>query len=190
MGYFPETIAAELAGEVVRMARLAECDFSNGFGRYWEGGIGDLATSDGKVWKGTGGLGAISAVESAIGSTAPQITLTMSGIDTSLIGQVIAAENTVKGRDCTIYLQFFDADWAPLDAPYAVYLGLMDVMTVKQQSAAQWTIELTAEGLFTRRGVPPWGYLSDRSQKGRFPGDRGLEGIAAMRLAQPFWPVF
>lgn len=190
MGFFSDTIATVLAGRTVTLARLAELDFADGVFRAWEGGFGPLVTSDGKTWLGAGELGSISAIPSATGGAAPQVTLKLSGISSTLIGEIANSEANVKGRDATIYYQYFDSDWTPLDAPYSVFVGLMDVMTMKQLSSAEWNTELTLEGLFTKRGRPAWGFLSDRSQQGRYPGDLGLSQMSAMRLAQPWWPVF
>jgi hypothetical protein len=189
MGFFDATIAAALAGRVVRTARLVEMDFADGAARLWEGGTG-LIKVGGLEWQGAGELGSISGIESALGGTAPQVTLALSGIAASFVGEMVASETNVKGRDVTIYFQFFDEDWTPLDNPYAVFLGLMDVMTAKIKSPTSATIELTCEGIFTRRSRPVWGYLSDRSQQALYPGDTGLSRMSYMRLAAPFWPVF
>lgn len=189
MGYFPDTVAAKLSGAAVRLARLVELDFADQAGRYWEGGFGSLVTADGKTWLGTGELGSISDIPSALGGTAPQVTLTMSGVSPPLISEMLAAENNVKGRSATIYMQFFDENWAPLDAPYAVFLGLMDVMSVKM-SAVSATVSLTLESLFTKRGMPPWGWLSAISQQALYPGDNGLNEVVSMQDAEPFWPLF
>lgn len=191
MGFFPDTIAARLSGRVVRVARLVQLDFADETGRYWEGGTGILATNDGNRWLGAGELGSISGVESALGGTAPQVTLTLSGASSTHIRESIAAETNVKGRDATIFVQFFDEETlAPLDNPYAVFLGIMDVMTIKTDGPTTWTIELTVESLFTKRAMPPWGYLSDRSQQAKYPGDTGLSEMGHMRFDMPFWPVY
>ncbi len=100
------------------------------------------------------------------------------------------SSSEVKGRDATVLIQFFDANMQTLDAPYALWAGTMDLMTIKASGPATRTIELTAETLFTRRGVPPWGYLSDRSQQGLYPGDTGLDQMASMPWRSVSWPVF
>lgn len=189
MGFFPATVAAYLADQTVRMVRLVELEFADAPGRYWETGTGPLVTLDGKTWQGTGSLVEISEIQIPIGDAAPQVSLSLSGVDPGLLPDVTAAETKVKGRPGTIYLQFFDEDWKPLDEPYAVFPGIMDVMSF-QAAAGSATISLTLEGLFTRRGVPAWGYLSNISQQRLFPGDRGLEEVPSMREAQPYWPVF
>jgi hypothetical protein len=83
----------------------------------------------------------------------------------------------VYGRDVNVYIQFFDANFRPLDNPYVCWAGMMDVMHVKH-NVDTCTIELTAESLFFRRSLAPLGILSDRDQNRFYPGDTGLSGDA------------
>ena len=190
MGFFSDTIAAKLAGRVVRLARLVELDFADGVGRYWEGGGGDLMAG-GQTWTGTGGLSTISGIESALGGTAPQVTIGLSGVNAMSVARLVSADQDVKGRPAQILIQFFDeASLAALDQPYSVYVGTMDVMSADIKGPTNSAIQVTCEGLFPGRARPPYGYLSDRSQQGLHPGDTGLSLVSSMRLAQPFWPVF
>jgi hypothetical protein len=188
MGYFDETKAAALAGSVVRASYLVYLDFATNARRLWLGH--GLLSAGGYEWSGIGELASISGIESAIGGSAPQVTFGLSGVDPNLIGAALATSDEVKGRDAAIYLQFFDEAAQTLDNPYAVWLGVMDVMRVQADGPTTRRIELTAETLFTRRASPPWGYLSDRDQNRLFPGDRGLEEMAAMANKTVEWPVF
>ena len=190
MGFFSATIAAKLAGRVVRMARLVELDFADGVGRYWEGGTGDLLAG-GQTWSGTGNLATISGIESALGGTAPQVTIGLSGVNAAAVARLVSSDQDVKGRPAKILIQFFDeATLAALDQPYAVYVGTMDVMSADIKGPTSSAIQVTCEGLFTGRGRPPYGYLSDRSQQALYPGDTGLQFMASMQNASPFWPIF
>lgn len=188
MSYFPQTIAVYLAGSVVRQALLVHFDFLTRPMRLWLG-HGTL-DAGGHEWSGLGEFGGISGIESAIGGTAPQVTFTLSGVEPKLVTAGLSASEEVKGRDATVFLQFFDDTLQPLDAPYAVWLGTMDVMRVKAEGADRRTIEVTAETLFTRRAIPPFGFLSDRDQQRLFPGDRGLEQMPAMTNKSVQWPLF
>jgi len=188
MGYFPDTIAASLAGRVVRCSYLVHLDFATNPQRLWLG-LG-LLSAGGHEWSGIGELASISGLESAIGGTAPVVTFGLSGVDPSILGAALATSDEVKGRDATIFLQFFDEDAQTLDNPYAIWAGVMDVMRARSEGTETRTVELTAETLFTRRASPPWGYLSDRDQRRLFPGDRGLEEMASMANKNAEWPVF
>lgn len=184
---FPETVRAQLSGREVRLAVLIHLDFRTtpkrihlGFGPVRAGGF---------VWQGIGEVGAIAGLEQAISGTAPQATFTLSGVSTDLIAASLAASDEVKGRDVTVFLQFYDANLARLDEPQAVYAGVMDVMSYRVSGPSLATVRLTAESLFARRSKPMWGALSDRDQKRLFPGDRGLEGIARIQNKTAYWPI-
>ncbi|PNG27000.1 hypothetical protein [Methylocella silvestris] len=186
MAFFVNTVAAYVSGQIVQAALLVAFEFADQTVRVWSG-LGDLAAG-GETWSGIGELGSISNIESAIGDVAPQVTFSLSGVDPSLIAEALANSGNVKGRNVTVYLQFFDSAMQPLDCPYAIYLGLMDVMKVKADSPTQRIVELTSETLFTRRGVAPWGYLSSSSQRGLYPSDAGLDYMSAMQNVTTGWP--
>jgi hypothetical protein len=187
MTYFTSAIAAALAGEVVRAEVLAEFDFTSGTRRLWPG-FGPLEAG-GQTWEGIGGVGSISGIEHAVGDAAPQVTFGLSGVDPGLLGKALDASSEACGRDVTVFLQLFNDHWRPLDAPAAIYLGTMDQVRVKA-SLAMCTIQVTAETVFARRAIPPWGWLTDRDQNRLFPGDRGLEQVPAMVSKSVSWPVF
>ena len=188
MGFFNDTIAAALAGTVVRCDLLVFFDFRTTPMRLWPG-FGVLHTNDGHDWSGLGELGQIGDLESAIAGGAPQTTFTLSGVDTNLIADAMNQSSEVKGRDVTVYMQFFDADFQCLDNPYAIWTGLMDVMSVKQTGPATCSVELTAESLFARRALPPLGMLTDRDQRRFYPDDSGLSQIALMPHKTVTWPI-
>jgi hypothetical protein len=185
---FPSTVDAALAGKVIRNARLVRFDFASATVRLWQG-HGDLLAG-GKIWKGGGELGSISGLEIPIGDAAPVVTFSLSGVNQSLIAEALSTPSEYKDQPVAVYYHFFDQDWAPLDSPQAIFLGRMDVMKVKTTGPTKRTIELTAEGLFTQRGKAPWGYLSDSSQQGLFPGSRGLDQMAKMANFSAIWPNF
>jgi hypothetical protein len=186
MSYFVSTVAAYLAGQTVNASFLVEFDFADQTVRLWPG-LGDLYAG-GQTWAGIGQLGSISGIESAIGDAAPQVTFGLSGVDPSLVAEALADSANVKGRNVPVFLQFFDGAMQTLNVPYSIYAGIMDVTKIKADGPATRTIELTSETLFTRRGVPPWGYLSASSQRGLYPGDAGLDMMTQMQNISTGWP--
>lgn len=188
MGFFPNTIAAAVAGAVVRCDLLVFLDFATTPMRLWQG-FGTLRTNDGHDWQGIGQLGQVGDLESAIGGVAPQVTFGLSGVDSGLIADTLSASSEVYGRDVTVYLQFFDDNFQCLDNPYAVWAGTMDRMKVKQSGPATCAIELSAETLFARRALPPLGNLSHLDQQRLFPGDGGLVDVSQMVTKSVQWPV-
>lgn len=188
MPFFSETAAAALAGRTVRVAQLVFLDFTSQPMRLWLG-RGRLIAG-GQEWSGLGELGSISGIEMPLGGTAPVTTLGLSGVDPDLVAKALDASAEVKGRAAIVSMQFFDEAWQVLDNPYAVMTGLMDRISVAAPDVATRTVEVTVEWLFTRRAIPPFGMLSDRDQKSLYPGDRGLEQVAAMQNKSTTWPSY
>jgi hypothetical protein len=140
------------------------------------------------TWSGLGQLGSISGIEAAIGGNAPNVTFTLSGVDPALTSEVLDSSDNVRGRDVTVYLQMMTEAGLPADDPYVIWVGVMDLIKIKATGTSLRTITLTAETLFTRRGLAPFGYLSDNDQQALYPGDRGLERIPLMPTKQVIWP--
>lgn len=183
---FSSTAAAALSGAVVRRDVLVFFNFLTTPYRLRQG-FGNLRTNDGHDWSGLGEFGQISDIESSIAGSAPQVTFALSGVDAGLISKSLDSSNEVKGRSVTVYFQFFDENFQLLDNPYAVWVGIMDVMRVKQ-NASTCSIELTAETIFTNRSHPPLGTLSDRDQQRLRPGDTGLSLMPEMVSKSVTWP--
>jgi len=196
MGFFPQTIAAKLAGREVAASLLCFMDFKETPRRWWAG-FGDLQAG-GHTWQGTGELITIEGLEQATGTTAPRTTFTLSGIDATIVSLARNASDRVKDRACRVYIQFFEISptngavhpWSPLDMPYAVWSGLMDQMTYAAEGPAQRSVTLTAESIWTGRRKPAYGRYTDRDQNARFPGDRGLEQLPDLIQKTIRWPVY
>lgn len=187
-GFFPDTIAAILAGRTVRADLLVRFDFISGPMWVWQG-FGTLVTNDTKVWSGVGQLGRIGDLESAIGATSPQVVFSLSGVDPTLIAHALDGEDEIRNRDVDVYIQFFNEDWGCLDNPYVVWAGIMDAFRIKQTGPDTVTVEVSAETPFTRRSLPPLGNLTDREQQQFFPGDVGLSLIPSLMSKVAIWPV-
>ncbi|WP_157091564.1 hypothetical protein [Methylobacterium nodulans] len=149
-----------------------------------------LRTADGQLWHGAGVLGQIGDIESPLGGEAPQTQLTLSGVDPSLVAKAVTGPSEYKGRPVEIFIQFYDENWLPLDAPYSVYFGLMDLLKSSGTGADKRVLTLICEGDFTMRGFPPFAHLSDRDQKRLHPGDRGLEYVASTQSKSIKWPKY
>lgn len=188
MPFFSQTAAAALAGRTVRVSHLVFLDFATQAMRVWLG-RGRLVAG-GRDWSGLGEVGSISGIESPLGGTAPVTTLGLSGVKPELVGAALNASSEVKGRAAVVYLQFFDEAWQVLDAPYAVMSGVMDRISIAAPDVETRRVEVTVEWLFTRRAIPPFAMLSDRDQKTLYPGDRGLEQMAAMQNKSTTWPSY
>lgn len=187
MASLPSVVAAAVAGRVIRVAPLVRLDYASGTTRVWAG-FGTL-TAGGYDWTGLGDLGAIGAIESPMGGTAPMVTLTLSGVKPEMVATVLDSQAEVKGRGAAIYFQHFDENQQTLDDPLAVFVGTMDTIKISTATADTRVVELTLEWLFSRRSLSPFGYLSDTDQKALYPTDKGLEFVSAMQNKTVKWPA-
>jgi hypothetical protein len=185
--YLGSDVAA-VSGPVARLALLAQFDFVDDPRWYWTG-FGSLRTLDDHLWEGTAGLAAISGLDVPIGTTAPQVTFTLSGVDPRIIALARRQSDTVKGRAVTVWFQLFNDDWSLRGAPYHIWTGDLDVMTYNAGGDGTYTVSVSAESIWAGRRKPAFGYLSDADQEARSPGDRGLEQVASLPGKTINWPI-
>lgn len=187
-GDLSQTQAAAAAGLTVRRAVLVHFDFLNQPGWYWLG-HGPIRTADGQVWEGTGALGSIDGLTVPIGTTAESVTFTLSGVDVRVAALARSQSALVKGREVRVLVQFYTEEWGLADDAVDIWGGTLDVMTYRALGAGTYSVTVTAEGEWSGRNKPPFGYLNDTDQQARFPGDRGLELVASLPGKAINWPT-
>lgn len=207
MGYFPDTIAAYLAGAKVQAEWLVHFDFTSEPMFLRLGGKGPLRTLNGQIWQGLGDLGSISGIEQAVNGQAPQATFTLSGIDadiTRLALDSFTAE--VKGRLGKVFIQYFGVDdpddpdnQRVLDNPYAVWGGRFLQPSFRHEEDGSRSVTISAESLFSLRSRPQYATYTDSDQRARFPadpenpddpGDRGFEFVPSLVSKVVTWPDY
>lgn len=186
MAFFDAATLAALDLPVARIAPLVHFDFV-GDPRWYGFQAGPLRTADGQIWEGTAGLGEISGLATPIGTTAPVATFKLSGVDARVAALARAASSTVKGRDASVFVQMFNADWSLL-GPIHIWDGELDVMNYKALGNGVFSVSVTAETAWVRRNKPPYGYYTDADQKARFPDDRGFEQVSSLVGKILNWP--
>lgn len=179
-----EAVIALLEEHKLLVAHLVKFDFVSEATYLWNGHH-DLITG-GHTWKGLRKLGGIDGLEDTADLTATQLRFTLSGVDGAVLAIAIAEDRTqYVGRLVTVWLQFFDSEWQPVGDPIARACGLMDGMPISrsrdQDGGSVRILTLTAENIFSGRGIPPAGNYTDPDQKFRSPGDRGLEFVSEVQ---------
>lgn len=194
MSRYPALVQALQQGRSLKMATLVRLDFLSGAMRVWDGAgplraVDPVLGSD-QVWDGIGRLGQISDIDRALVSTSGAPTLTLSGVDPTLIAATMAARTEVKGRPCRIFEQFYELETsARVDVPVVLYSGLMDRIQIAVGPKTA-TITLNLVTLLYSRRRPAYGYLSAVSQRALSPGDAGADEIAALVQSDPSWPTY
>lgn len=199
MSLFPETIAADLAGKKVQACFLVLFDFTSAPVRLWIGGNGRLRTNDGALWDGLGQIGAISGVEQAVNGDAPEMSFTLSGVDSAIL-RLARAEysDEVKGRIVYVLVQFFGVEdpddpdnQRPLDLPYPIAAGrCLRPEFLTNRESGEKAVTIKAESLFSLRSRPRYAMYTDADQQRRFPGDKGFEFVGTLINKVVTWPDY
>ncbi len=178
--------ASAVAGPVARLALLAWFDFEGDPRWYWTG-FGDLQSSDGQVWEGTGEVASISGLAMPLGTSAQQVSFALSGVSARIAAMARQQSAKVKGRDCAVFIQIFNEDWSLRGPRRHVWSGAMDVMTYNGSDGV-YTVELSAENIWAGRRKPAFGFYTDADQQARFAGDRGCEFVGSLPGKTIYWP--
>lgn len=189
MSLFSSTAETIIAGNEVRCDLLVFFDFTTTPMRVWAG-MGELNTLDGHTWSGIGDLGSIGELEGDAGGVAAQTTFTLSGVSPTVIAKALNQSDEVKNRRVNVYLQFFNEAFQCLDNPYAIWSGLMDTMSIDQAAnGGDCIITVNAEGLFSERSRPPFGFVTEEDQQRLFPTSQGLWEVPYMVNRTVIWPL-
>jgi hypothetical protein len=201
MPLFPETVRAQALGQHVVCALFVTFKFKSGFLHVWEGD-GEISRG-GFAWLGVGQrtdnsgnpLQSIDGLEQAINGTAPQLMLTMNGVDSTVVNAAKkdADADEIESRELLIEIGFYDATQpgaVPLDDLIEVGTWIMQKPSFTATGPKLRTITLPCETLFAQRSRAPFGMLTDRDQQRRFPGDKALEFIPKMVDRTVTWPEF
>jgi len=185
-----------LRSDRLAAVRLVELDFEEGWERVWMG-LGVLTTSDGREWKGVGRFGEIGGLEDGAALSAQAFTVGLrraaddNALDPSAFNAAVKAERRrdVFGRAVNIYRQVLDIDTAePVGEPIAEAAAEMSHITTSRQGVSALAITLHCEPLWAEGHKPAHGRYTDADQRARYPGDKGLEFIAANADRVLVWP--
>lgn len=169
--FFSDAVKEMLAGRNVNAALGVWFDFASEEMRVWLG-RGTFTARDGTEWSGLGEIASIDGMQSSPMLSTEPVTMTLSGLDASIIEMTRAQASEIRGRRCGIYILMFDENAQPIDEPYLVELYLMDKasFTVDGETR-QMTVSLTAEPLFSTKHVPRFSLMTDQDQQLKYPGD-------------------
>lgn len=175
------TNATELAKPNIRIFVAVDLDFASGHVRAHDG-VGTI-TFGGNTYDGIGHFGGIDIAEESISVVAKPVTLTISGVDSSLVATAITEQ--YQGRTATIYLGLLDLDAQQLlDTPETLWEGRMDVMTV-QLGQESGSIKLNCEHRLRRE--PRIARYTDADQQLAYSGDVFFNLIGKIQSFKGTW---
>lgn len=176
----PAALATEFGKNQLEIFYTVELNFSSGALRFWTG-YGEL-TADGDEWTGTGLVMAISSSQENTDLSANGLSLTFSGLNTTVISFVLT-EN-YRGRVAKVYVGAL-VNNVPTDL-YQIWSGRMDTMTIVEDGNTA-TVQINLENILIDLERPRLRLYTDEEQKLRFPGDESLSKVAGLQDAQIAW---
>lgn len=171
-----------VGADYVRPILLVHCDFDSGDLNMWTG-IGSLVY-DGKTYVGTGNLLNISGLQETTQLTAQGITVTLSGVLSSLVEK--ARDEDYQGRTLEVLFGAIDDNGDIIADPAVMFSGFMDTMTILDGGETA-TIAISVENRlieFERTRIRRY---TAEDQKIDYPDDQGLEFVADLEEKEIVW---
>jgi len=179
-------MTAVTTADVVRPVYFVRMVFDSGESpsalNLWNG-TGDL-TYGGNTYIGTGDLLSISQITETSDISATGITVSLTGVKTSLIA--VAKDHEYQGRPLSVSLGAFDASGDLVADPTVIFAGFMDTMTIAESGETS-TISIACENkliAFERAKVRRY---TAEDQKIDHPTDKGFEFVTAIVEKEIIW---
>lgn len=177
----PAALLSALSGDEIEVFYAVDLAFDSGNMRLWTG-YGDRTISS-QTYTGTGNLLTIDGLEEASDLSARGTTLTLSGLDSTIVSYALTEE--YQGRLVTIY-------WGVGSETVEVFSGYMDKMTI-QDAGDNATISLSVESrLITLERANVRRYTSEshagvRTAKGLTGSDTFFDWVTKLQDKQIVW---
>ena len=172
-------MVTEVTATSLRPILLVKIAFDSGDLNLWTG-IGDLRFGGGSpedTYTGAGDLLAFSPIEESDDLKAVGLTVTLSGIPSSLISTALAED--YMGRAATVWFGAMDSSGALVADPEPIFAGLTDSMPI-MDSGETATIELQIENRLARLENTRVRNYTPEDQALAYSGDKGLDFVVAL----------
>jgi hypothetical protein len=173
----PSALLTALSQPEVYPYYAVELNFDSGAIRLWTG-YGDLTISS-NTYTGGGSLLSISGLEEASDLSAKNITLSLSGVPSTLV--TLALSENYQRRSCKVYFGTTDTS-----TPIEVFSGFMNTMTI-EDSGETSTISLTVESKLIRLEKASNRRYSEENHVARHSGDTFFSYVADLQDKEVIW---
>lgn len=174
-------LLAELGKDSVNLALAVSIDYPTLGPVRAHSGVGDLSIA-GEIYTGVGQLGEISPVNQGSESQPGELTLTLSGLDGSLLTEVM--NTRCQGAKIKVWLVVLNDDHQAQGAAL-LFTGRLSTQRIAHGETS--TIEVTAVDRMAdwQRGSAD--RFSDESHQQRHPGDRFFRYVSQMVERPIYW---
>lgn len=176
------SIVSEITSAQMSPFLLFEGEFASGTLRLWSG-IGDLSWNS-YTWTGVGSLASISSVTETADTSAQGITVSLSGIPSSLVSLFLG--DVRQGSAGKVYLGFADSSGDVISSPYMLFEGRLDVPAM-EESAESAVISITYESRLIDLERPRESRYTNEDQQREFAGDLGFEFVPSLQDISINW---
>lgn len=177
------SVQTELTKDLVRLALFVELLLDGGAVRLST--LTQSFTLGGQVYTGAGSLGGIDKVEEHAGDIrASGIAMTLSGMPSSTIALVQTEQ--FQGRRATVWLAFFDLNWALIGSDIKLFAGKLDYPEI-DETGETCKITVHAENQMIDLERARVRRYTHEDQIQLYPGDLGLEFVAAIQNREIIW---
>jgi hypothetical protein len=178
-----DMLAALQATELLP-AIFVQASFASLTAYIWSG-VGTIDWN-GQTWTGLGSFLGLSTSEDGVNVEARGITITLSGIDPTLLAE--ALDDFQLGLPVTVYLGLYSSG-SLLDSPLTTWAGRMDQPTI-DVTADEAVISINCESRLIDMNVPVDRRYTNIDQQRDFPGDLGFQFVDSLQQKTLFWGNF
>ena len=142
---------------------------------------------NGQTWAGVGSLGNISTIDDNSTVEAKGVTLTLSGIDSGLLADIV--QEFQIGAPVLVYLGLYDVSTSPpnlISSPITSWAGRMDQPTVDVGGTTA-TITIACENRLIEMNVAVDRRYCQADQSIDYPGDLAFQFVAGVQEQQISW---
>ena len=173
---------AALSQPIISPALFVSITFSSEVVYLWSG-IGSV-TWNSLVWSGVGSLMSISTPEDSTQVEAKGITLSLSGIDATLLPQ--ALHDVTLGLPVTVYLGLYDVTGSLIDTPVIAWAGRIDQPTFTV-SGSEVTLDINCETRLLDMNIPVDRRYTNEDTQMDHPGDLGCMFVDGIQEVTIYW---
>lgn len=175
-------VIAALQAPILNPAFFVQIGFGSTTSYLWSG-IGDVVWS-GQTWNGVGSLLAITAPEDSSTVEAKGITISLSGIDSTLLPEVV--NDFVLGLPVVMYLALYDDTNTLIDSPVTAWSGRTDQPTI-DVTGPDAVISLNCESRLLDMNVSVERRYTNEDLQRDNPGDLGFQFVNAIQNVTLFF---
>lgn len=176
------SVSNAISATQVRPALLWYGQFTSGNAYLWTG-QGNLSWNS-ITWSGAGTLLGISNIEESSEIKAAGISVSLSGVPSSLIS--LALSDVRQGYETDVYMAFFDENNAIISDPVLIFEGRLDTASIVEDGETS-TVSLTYESRLIDLQRAREIRYTDEEQQRLFSGDIGLQYVASLQDSQVTW---